>query len=196
MKTAVLGAPEGVSVDASTGRLTSYDNHYERRLSQVRSIYRDSGACDALLREKGDVITYEVYECVKSGADGDLVFGSSIVHPGRVGNEYFMTKGHSHAKADRAEIYYCVAGDGLMLMESPDGRSEAVAMKPGGIVYVPPYWKHRSVNTGCVKMVSLFAYPADAGHEYGEIERKGMRKIVVEVGCKPELRDNPAYGGR
>lgn len=185
--------PEGVSVNARTGRLTPCTGHYEKRLSQVRGIYRDADAYDALLATKGDIVTYEVYEYAKTSAEGDLIFGTSILYPGKVGKEYFITRGHSHAKADRAEIYYCLAGNGLMLMESPAGKTKAVAMTPKTIVYVPPHCKHRSVNTGKRKLISMFAYPADAGHDYGEIAEKGMRKIVVEFRGKPALRPNPAY---
>ena len=186
-------APEGVKVEAGTGGMTPCTNHYERRLGQMAGIYLDADAYDALLKSAGDVVTYEVYEYVPSEADGDVIFGTSILHPGKVGDEYFMTRGHSHAKADRAEIYYALAGEGLMLMESPDGQTKAVGMRAGTIVYVPPHWTHRSVNTGGEKLISVFAYPADAGHEYGELARKGMRKIVTEVRGKPEVRDNPAY---
>ena len=186
--------PGGVSVNTTTGRLTPCTGHYEKRLSQVRAIYRDQDALDALLAAKGDIITYEVYEYAKSAAEGHLIFGTSILYPGKVGKEYFMTRGHSHAKADRAEVYYCLAGKGLMLMESPDGKSKAVTMRPRALVYVPPYWKHRSVNTGRRKLIFVFACPADAGHEYGEIEKKGMRKIVIEFRGRPALRCNQAYG--
>lgn len=186
--------PQGLSVDPATGSLSPCTNHYEKRLSQVAEIYRDKDAHEAFLKEKGDIISYEVYEFVNTDAAGDVIFGTSILHPGKVGEEYFMTRGHSHARADRAEMYYCLSGSGLVLMESPQGETSAVAMNPQAVVYVPPYWKHRSVNTGETKLISLFVYPADAGHEYGEIAEKGMRKIVVEAGGKPVLRDNPACG--
>ena len=179
---------------AQDARLFPCTHHYRKRLSQVAGLYLDEDAYDKLLKTKGDIIAYEVYDFQRSSADGDLVFGTSILFPGKVGREYFMTKGHSHAKADRSEIYYCLSGKGLMLMASPEGKTKAVEMRRGIVVYVPPYWKHRSVNTGRGRLVSLFAYPADAGHEYGEIETRGMRKIVVEVGGKPRLKDNPRYG--
>jgi len=182
-------------VDAAAGPMTPCTNHYRKPLSQMEGFYADECAFRELLETAGDIITYEVYEYARSDSTGDVVFGTSILYPGKVAREYFMTKGHSHAKADRAEIYLCLSGEGLMLMECPDGRTEALPMTPNGVVYVPPYWKHRSVNTGEGKMVSLFAYPADAGHEYGRIQEFGMRKIVVEANGKPVLEDNPRYGG-
>jgi glucose-6-phosphate isomerase len=177
--------PEGIDVDITTGKMTPFSNHYEKRLNQMKGFYQDTAGYDNLLREKGDIITYEVFETIKSTADGDMIFGTSILYPGKVGFEYFMTKGHSHARADTAEIYYCLAGEGFMLLESPSGTGNAVRMLPCRIVYVPPYWAHRSVNTGKTKMISIFAYPADAGHVYGKIEKEGMTQIVVEKEGKP-----------
>jgi len=37
---------------------------------------------------------------------GELLFGVSIVHPGKVGNEFYMTKGHFHTVLETAEIYH------------------------------------------------------------------------------------------
>ena len=39
-------------------------------------------------------MVYEFYEMGAPETDGHLAFGSSITYPGKVGNEYFMTKGH------------------------------------------------------------------------------------------------------
>jgi len=46
---------------------------------------------------------------------GELLHGTSIVHPGKVGNEYFMTKGHFHSVLDTAEVYYVLQGRGMMV---------------------------------------------------------------------------------
>jgi len=39
--------------------------------------------------------------------EGGLQFGMSYLYPGTVNHEYFMTKGHFHAKLYRAEFYLC-----------------------------------------------------------------------------------------
>ena len=70
---------------------------------------------------------------------------------------------HIHAVADRPEIYYGQAGQGLMLMESPEGETRVVEMQAQTICYVPPYWIHRSVNTGS----SDFVIPETTGREIG-----------------------------
>ena len=50
-------------------------------------------------------VLYEVYEIKRPELAGELMYGISIVHPGKVGEEYFMTKGHFH-KAIRAGVSF------------------------------------------------------------------------------------------
>jgi glucose-6-phosphate isomerase len=125
--------------------------------------------------------------------DSDLAFGSSITYPGKVGNEYFMTKGHFHTILATAEVYYCLSGEGYMLLESPEGDWSAQPLSPGVMVYVPPRYAHRSINTGTVPMVTFFCFRGDAGHDYGTIETKGYRKLIVEQDGKPVVVDNPKW---
>ena len=72
-----------------------YDNHIRRTLTSMRGQYRDTAAYDALLAVE-DTLLYEVYELQRPHVAGELLHGISIVHPGKVGDEYFMTKGHFH----------------------------------------------------------------------------------------------------
>jgi len=39
----------------------------------------------------------------------------------------------------------------------------------------------------------FFAFRADAGHDYGTIEEKGFRKLVVEEYGKVAVIDNPKW---
>ena len=126
---------------------TEYDNHITRSLSSMRGQYADQQAYDAQLAQE-DVLLYEVYEIRRPESSGELLNGISIVHPGTVGDEYFMTKGHFHAVLETAEVYYCLAGEGYMVMETPEGESSVAELRPGKVLYVPPRWAHRSVNIG------------------------------------------------
>jgi len=96
----------------------------------------------------GDPIIYEVYEISRPEVAGELRTGLSVVHPGSVGSEYFMTKGHFHAVIDTAETYYCVKGHGVLLMENVQGDSAVEELLPGRAVYVAPGWAHRSMLRG------------------------------------------------
>lgn len=199
MKVAVengrVARPFAVAWDPRDGIMDDPDNHVQRRLSRLTGMFHDREAAEAHLREKGDVLLYEVYEKKIPEADGEIQFCSSITHPGKIGEEYFMTKGHFHARRDTAEIYYCLRGQGFMLMETEDGEFELGEMYPGRTVYVPPCWAHRSINTGSGEpLISLAVYPGDAGHDYGSIETAGFRHVVVERGGKPQVVENPRYG--
>ena len=94
-----------------------------------------------------------------------------------------MTRGHQHLKAECAETYFGLSGEGVLLMESPEGDIEVKEVKEEIMVYVPPYWIHRSVNTGKDPFIFLFNYPADSGQNYGIIKRNnGMRKRIISEG--------------
>lgn len=181
-----------VDYDLKTGMSNSSAVTSKRRVSNMRGMFADEGATEALI-QNGDPLVYEFYEMGAPEKSSDLAFGSSITYPGKVGNEYFMTKGHFHTILATAEVYYCLSGEGYMLLESPEGDWSAQPLKPGVMVYVPPRYAHRSINTGNVPMVTFFCFRGDAGHDYGTIETKGYRKLIVEQDGKPVVVDNPKW---
>lgn len=171
----------------------TFDNHIVRRLSDMRGQFADEAAYERLAGG-GDPVLYEVYEFLTPAVAGELLSGISILHSGVVGEEYFMTKGHFHEVLDTAEIYHCLSGRGVMMMETPEGRSAAVDLVPGTILYVPPRWAHRSVNVaGDSDLITFFAYPAHAGHDYATIESRGFRKLVLQGDRAPRTVDNPRW---
>jgi glucose-6-phosphate isomerase len=169
------------------------DNHITRRLTSLRGQFHDAAAYETLLA-KEDSLVYEVYEVHRPEVAGELLSGISIVHPGKVGSEFFMTKGHFHKVLNTAEIYYCLHGEGFMVMETPAGEAVVERLAPGKVLYVPPCWAHRSVCTSRQEdLVTFFIYPGDAGHDYGTIEKQGFRKLVVEGAGGIEIVDNPRW---
>jgi glucose-6-phosphate isomerase, archaeal len=173
--------------------LSAFDNHITRRISSMKNQFFDQVAYDAML-SKEDRLLYEVFEIHLPEQAGVLLQGISIVHPGKVGNEYYMTKGHFHSVIETAEVYYCLRGSGYMVMETPEGEWAVEPLRPGQILYVPPRWAHRTVNTGHSEdVVTFFVYPGNAGHDYGSIEKQGFRKLVVERDGSPAIIDNPRW---
>lgn len=119
----------------------------------------------------------------------------SIVYPGKVGEEYYMTKGHYHDPADTCEVYYCLSGHGYMMLENEQGDWSCLELTSGRACYVPKYYAHRSICVGKDEpLVTFFTFRADAGHNYGAIETKGYRKLLVERDGKPTIIDNPKWG--
>jgi len=186
-------APFTFDVSIADAILSEYDNHIERRLSAMKGQFLDTEAYEAMLAED-DALLYEVYEIKRPEVAGELLNGLSIVHPGKVGDEYFMTKGHFHSVLETSEVYYCLKGEGAMVMETPEGEWAVEPLRPNSVLYVPPRWAHRSVNTSLTEdLVTFFVYPGHAGHDYGTIETQGFRKLVVERNGVPTIIDNPRW---
>ncbi len=165
----------------------------KRMLSAMEGMYLNNKKLKEMIRNE-DILVYEFYELGIPKNSGELAYGTTILYPGKVGNEYFMTKGHFHSKIDTAEIYYCIKGHGYLLMENPEGDVEIQEMSHGISVYVPPRFAHRSVNiSDSEPLIMFFVFRADAGHDYKTIETKGFRKVLIEKNGKPELIDNPKW---
>jgi glucose-6-phosphate isomerase len=171
----------GLLALGADGVMRGATSSYEKRLGDMAGVYRDEDAFGEVVADKGaDFLVYRVEEHRNVDGEGALIIGTSTLQPGRYGDEFAVTRGHLHAKADRAELYYCLSGRGVMLLETLDGRSEALPLTPGEAVHVPGHWVHRSVNVGDEPFVTLFCYGADAGQDYELIARAGgMASLVV-----------------
>lgn len=179
-------------VDLSDGTIPAATAVQRRHLSDLAGLFADQQAEAAALVD--DPLLYEVHEAADiPKVDGHLLYSTTILRPGTVGDEYYMTKGHYHARADRAELYYGLSGEGLLLMQTPEGRINAQPLRAGAGCYVPPHWGHRTVNTGSENLVFLAVYPADAGYDYGTIADEGFAQIVVTGPDGPRLVPNPRY---
>jgi len=184
--------PFSFGIDAASGVITPHQNLIQRRLSHMKGMFMDESAREAMFRVE-DTLLYEVYEVMVPDEVGHLMICTSITYSGRVGREYFMTKGHFHKNIQTAEVYYCLRGQGFMLMESDRGDCKAEPMAAGRAVYVPAYYAHRSINTGKEPLISFCVYPGGAGHDYATIETKGFRKLVLEKNGRPQIEDNPKW---
>jgi glucose-6-phosphate isomerase len=164
----------------------------KRYLSQMSDMYHDAKAAQDILAKNNPLI-YEFYELGCPERAGDLAFGTTILYPGKVGDEYHMTKGHFHTMLDTAEVYYTLSGEGYMVMENPEGDCIEMPLKKGEAIYVPRRYAHRSVNTGSQPLIMFFTFAGDAGHDYGTIETKGYHKLIIEKDAKPFITDNKQW---
>jgi glucose-6-phosphate isomerase len=178
----MIREPVATTVNPHLGGMSGHTGRYEKRLSDLAGLYADTAAYGDLLGMRGDVVVYDVEDFKPGYHAGDLIYGVTRMSPGRVGREFFLTRGHIHAQADRPEIYYGQKGHGLMQLESPEGETRIIEIRPQTICYVPAYWIHRSINVGPEDLVMVFAYPADSGQDYAIIEASnGMRHRVMAV---------------
>jgi glucose-6-phosphate isomerase, archaeal len=194
-----MGEPSRLLIDPETGHLTGATGRYEKRLRDLAGLFHDTAAFDRAVESFPEQLAYEVYEHRSDERAGDLIFGTTLLMPGTIGREYLMTRGHLHRIPDRTEVYQCLRGRGVLLMEhAEDGDLRPVEMTPGSVVYVGPHWIHRSVNVGTEPLIVFFCYPADSGQDYEIIERSGgMGQLVVDDHAGGwALVDNPRYRSR
>lgn len=184
-------SPTEISFDATTGALSPATGRYRKHLSHLEGAFRDADAWSRVIQEDGDPLVYEVMEYKKEGSD--LFFGTTTMQPGKVGEEYFMTRGHFHLSRDMGEFYCTQLGKGLLLLQNREGKSETVEMREGSCAFIPPDWAHRSINTGSVPLVFTWFCNVLAGHDYDPIATQGMRMLAVERCGKVELVPNPNF---
>ena len=142
-----------------------------RTLGDLRGIFAD---VDAFSRMPQNMPAYEVSSFLpeQEGTPGGLYFGITYLHPGKVGNEYFMTKGHFH---------------GMLILMDQLRRVWAERIFPGSLHYIPGGVAHRMANTGNTLFSFAACWPSDAGHNYREIADHGFAARLLEVDGKPQL---------
>lgn len=174
-------------LDLTSGRLDPELDITERRLSDMVGMYLEGSELE------GDPLIYRVYGIPVPPTTGNVLSSTTVIEPGTIGREYFMTKGHFHEVRDRAEIYVGLAGEGRLLMATADGEHVVESMRRGTVNYVPGDWAHRSINVGDEPLVFFAAYVGDAGHDYATIEEEGFPVLLVKGDEGPEVVANPRY---
>lgn len=186
MKTlSILDPKQSIKLDSwfLTGEGISESKKYIKDLSGV---FKDEKALQAL---DPDFMVYNVqaHLPVKEGTPGGLYFGTTIIQPGKVGNEYFMTRGHFHANIDRTEYYWGVKGFGMLILMDTERNVWAEKMFPGSLHFIHGKVAHRVANTGSAELIFGACWPSDAGHNYAEIEKNGFAARLMEVSGTPQL---------
>lgn len=191
-----IALPVRLTYDPGTVSLAGAGARYEKRIVDLTGLYRDESEYRLQRDADPDRLVYWVDESRAGDQPGALIIGLSVLLPGRIGREFAMTRGHLHAKAGCAELYQCVSGRGVMLMDDPNGRTVAMELTPGIAAHVPGGWVHRSVNVGEEPFVTLFCYDSDAGQDYGIIATAGgMRELIVADGDNWASIGNPDHVG-
>ncbi len=180
-------------LDFATGDMAPYGRVVTRRLSEMGRAFANAEAVASLLGQGQDPIIYRSFVAEVPEQAGHLAHLTTIILPGVVGDEYYMTRGHYHVK-DSAEVYLGMAGTGVMVMQARDGRFRVEELVKNKTVYVPPAWAHRTVNTGSQELIFLAVYFSDAGHDYRSIEEQGFAARVLAGANGPEIVPVPEGG--
>jgi glucose-6-phosphate isomerase len=164
-----------------------------RRLRDLHGCFADESAYADALRS-GNPIVYTLATVAPGRADGDLNYAVAIIQPGRIGPEYYMTKGHFHAWREASEIYIGLTGQGMMLLEAEaSGESWTVPLRPHEVVYVPGHTAHRTINVGAIPLGYIGIYPAKAGHDYGAVARRNFGKMIIARDGQPVVVDRADF---
>lgn len=169
------GAMYGVPVQEST-----------KRLGELKGIFQDEAAWSAMDPER-EVYRVRWWSPVAPGEEGGLFWGVTILEPGKVGEEYFMTHGHFHANRTRAEYYAAVAGTGILVRMDEERKTWGEAMSPGTLHYIQGVHAHRVVNVGNEPLIFWACWGSDAGYDYGTIRQQGFGASVVERDGQPVI---------
>lgn len=152
------------------------------------------------------------YYMIRGGKDQRNV---TVWEPGTVGGEYVKTYGHYHV-GNLDEHYWIILGEGIALLQKrakgEDGAPvddvveefQAIRVKAGDMVYMPPEYGHLVVNTANTYLVTADDSPVNfeekdavslPGHaDYEPVKRmKGFAYYVIEKDGKPALVRNPLY---
>jgi glucose-6-phosphate isomerase len=189
---AAIDYPISVQFDFTTGTFAPYRQKVDRRVSDLAMMFHDQPAAQAAIAG-GDPVVYEIWYHPFETSKSDMALGVSRIFPGTIGDEYHMTKGHIHERDDQPEIYFCVKGEGYLLLQTVEGEFRAERWTPGTISHIPPMWAHRVVNTGSETLVFVASYHLSAGHDYRPIEEKGFRQLVLKRDGGPILVDSPRW---
>jgi glucose-6-phosphate isomerase, archaeal len=164
-----------------------------RRLADLRGAFADDAAYESALRE-GNPVVYTVSTLTPGEGEGALHCGVGVLFPGMVGDEYYLTKGHLHSWRAAAEVYLGLRGEGKMLLEDEaTGATTVVELHADTMVYVPGHTAHRTVNIANEPLVYIGIYPAQAGHEYGEIAKRNFKTVIVRRNGKPVAESREQY---
>ncbi|MCK5449646.1 cupin domain-containing protein [Candidatus Pacearchaeota archaeon] len=114
-----------------------------------------------LLEVKGNPLLYTVY--IKDFETFET--GLTVIESGKIGKEYFMTKGHRHKKPIE-EVYMLIEGKGELLIKEKN-KIRKINMKKGKVYFIPGKSGHRLINTGKNRLEVFTIYSKNGGYDYG-----------------------------
>lgn len=130
------------------------------------------------------------------GENGENIL---VISAGKNGPEFNKTLGYFHTFPG-VEIYHCLYGQGVILIQRNDGGNEAkeirvLALRPGAIVEVPSGYGHTVVNTGKNFLVVANNAPQNNKLHDSELvkDKKGFAYYIVDKKGNISFEPNPNY---
>ena len=76
----------------TTGNFPQATGYYSKTFNELEGMYENEQEFQKMLPKWKNRVVYEVWEHRSSENKGDLVFGTSGMKPGRVGDDFFLTR--------------------------------------------------------------------------------------------------------
>lgn len=157
--------------------LTNYSIFEERKISDLKNYFVNEVERQKI-EDKENLIVYKVFRQDVPLTEGELLHCLTVISPGNVDGEFFMTKGHYHKSEKCAEIYHCLKGEGLLLMQKGN-ESRVMEFKPSTIAYIPAGWGHRTVNVSSTSSLVFFSvWPGQSGYDYERTMKEPFQKSI------------------
>jgi glucose-6-phosphate isomerase len=176
------GVPESakVSVAWDTGSMSGAPvQESAKSLGELKGLFLD-GAAQQRMDPQMEIYRVRWWPAVPAGEPGGLFWGVTILQPGKVGDEYFMTHGHFHADRTRAEYYATASGHGMVVRMDVQRATWGEEMSSGSLHYISGNCAHRVVNTGNKPLIFWACWGSDAGYDYASIREHGFGARVLE----------------
>ena len=155
-----------MALDAVTGELSFHDGllcdgRSHKKVGQMTGLFRNADGVDE------NALVYRAYRNIRFAKDESLYakydyrYDITVVLPGTVNGEFYKTSGHFHGYPELTrypfpEVYEVVQGEIVFVLQrnadfnQPDGgkitQLQAVRVKAGQAIIVPPHCGHGSIN--------------------------------------------------
>ncbi len=163
-----------MNLDLVSGVIDPSAQTSTRRIGDLVGLFADAEARQTMDPE---TVVYKTYGCPGDMEGEQLLYGTTVLRPGTVADEFFMTRGHFHTHPLRGELCLTLRGTGLLLLMDREGKTERVPMKEGSLHDIPPDLAHRVVNSGSEPLIFFVSWMSDCGHDYETSQRLGFERV-------------------
>lgn len=157
-------------LDLQTGVFQDQAAQSQRTLGELAPIFANA-------IQDPEQVVYETHGC-PGEVEGPprLLYATTILQPGDVSGEFYMTRGHFHSDPDRGELMWTLRGTGALILMDRDRTTWMEEMTVGSTHDIDGRHAHRVANTGDEPLVFLVAWMSDCGHDYASIKESGFGK--------------------
>jgi len=139
-----------------------YNQLIIRKLGDMKNHFQDKEEVKKILNEGKNPLIYTVY---RKDLDDKKNLSLTLMKPGKIGKEFFMTKGHRHDKPHK-ELYVLVKGKGKLILQDIDDNVKVINLKKGKEIKIPGDSAHRLVNAGKETLEVITIDFKDVGKDY------------------------------